>query len=509
MFFRFHGWEVKLVCFFSLILHSALTKTTHKDASMNEYQWENYNRACQDLRKQQGPPEVENVVKALKKGFNMAPAILGEKLKKNGRELWINLGAMIWNAVVYIFKVQATAVTICATVGGVLTPEIPLVGAAIGARIGVFVANAYFALIGMHSLATMAGQVAGSVSVYFEEGVRKARAGDIDGGAKQFAEGFAQMMQMIIAIFIIYCFVKGGNRAMEMMKKTFTSESRLLTQLKHLPPAISNLQALRHHPRWGYAIQEIQAMRQMSLEDTIHVIRTCNPSRLSVRGAKGVPLEAKGLEIKGKSFKGGLYEGQVGVSASDLEKLSKNYELQPIKINPNLVSGPKNLAQEDSFRLKLKPGKSGELDGHILEQTNYSGFSQHAEDLLKWRILDKQGNPHIPDMDRLVAMRLNVKEMRLEEMARRMDDPIEIENFNKTFNEIVGNKGRVNKVPVKHGYTSTSLNKKGEPVWHADTNETLLVFVNGKMFEMTWNQFVWFCEANKVLNMPSCFKYIN
>ena len=245
------------------------------------------------------------------------------------------------------------------------------------------------------------------------------------------------------------------------------------------------------------------------IHDCIYIIRACNPGRLKV--GKGVALEAKGLEIKGKSFTDGIFKGEVGVSVSDIEKLKKNYEVTPIEINPNLVSGPKpsnpipQIKQNAGYRLKLKPGKSGELDGHILEETTYTAF---GNDALKWRLLDKQGRPHIPDMDRLICMQYDISSNKLKEMARMMDDPAEIAKFNEEFNSYIAAKNRVNIVPVKHGYTGTAI-VNGKPVWHATADETLLVFAGGKMFEMTWNQMIYFCDANRALNMPNCFKLVN
>jgi len=476
---------------------------------MNEYQWENYNRACQDLRQQYGPPDIENVIKAFKKGMLDTPGVTMKKLENNGRELWINVGSMLWNGIVYIFKVQAGVMVVCGLVGAAVTWEVPLVGAVIGARLGLHLTTFYFSLIGLGTAAAMIGQVAGTVSVYFDEGVRLAKAGNINEGAKQFAEGFAQLLQLVVALFILYCFVKGGQKVIKGMQNTLTAESRLITMLKNLPPAIGNFQAYVNHAKWGYAFKELKALKQMSAGDCIHVIRACNPSRIKV--GKGIALEAKGLEIKGKSFKGGIYDGEVGVSLADILKFKKNYDVVPIKLNPNLVSGPKpknqtsNMQQNAGYRLKLKEGKKGELDGHILEQTTYSA---HGDNALKWRLLDTQGRPHVPDMDRVVCMKLDTANMKLQEMARMMDDPEEIAEFNRRFNQLVAEKYRINKVPVKHGYTAASANNKGKTIWHADTNETLLVFANGQMFEMTWNQFVLFCDANRALNMPGCFKLV-
>ncbi len=54
---------------------------------MNEYQWENYNRACQDLRQQYGPPDIENVIKAFKKGMQDTPGVTMKKHEK--QRSWI------------------------------------------------------------------------------------------------------------------------------------------------------------------------------------------------------------------------------------------------------------------------------------------------------------------------------------------------------------------------------------------------------------------------------------
>lgn len=476
---------------------------------MNDYQWENYNKACQDMRKQNGPPPMENVIRALNRAMQLTPQRTMDKLQKNGRDLWINAASLLWSAVSYMIKIQGGAIVFGAVVGAALIWEAPLFGAGIGARLGAYIASGYLALIGLKTATELVGQVAGSVSAYFEVGYSKAKSGDIEGAAIQFAEGFAQILQMVVALLILYCFVKGGQKLMQRMEKVFTSEPRLISMLKNLPSAVGNIHAYTNS-KWGYAFQELQAMKQLSANDCIYVIRACNPARVKV--GKGVALEAKGLEIKGKSFQGGVYDGEVGVSLADIKKLQTKYEVTPIELNPNLVNGPKpknqtpNMKQNAGYRLKLKEGKSGELDGHILEQTIYTAVGDNA---LKWRLLDKQGRPHIPDMDRLICMEFDVASNKLKELARMMDDPQEIADFNRKFNELVGAKNLVNKSSVKHGYTAASANRKGGLVWHATTDETLLVFVSGKMFEMTWNQLVLFCDANKALNMPTCFKMID
>lgn len=475
---------------------------------MNEYQFEQYNTAVRDLRNQQNPPEIENVIKAFKKGINDAPGVLFKKLEANGRALWINPGALIWNAVTYVIKAQAAGIVVCGLIGGIVTAEVPLVGAVAGAAIGFQLANAYLALIGLRMATELLGQVAGTVSIYFEEGIRIARSGNVDGGAKQFAEAFAQIMQSIIALFILCCFAKGGQKVVGKMK-ALKATPRLVAMLKNLPPAISNFQAFRNHPKWGYAYQEIVSLQTMSLGDNFYAIRTCNPGRLKVAGAKGVALQAKVLEIKGKSFEGGIYKGEVGVTFKDYEKLKLNYEMEPIKINPNLVSGPQHRRTTSNmtdagYRLKLKPGKEGLLDNHILESASHVSGMDGA----KWRLLDKVGNPHIPDMDRLICMKLNPRTMKLEGMAKFMDDPQEIARFINSFNQNIAQKHRINIQPITHGYTAATENALGELIWHATTNETLLIFAGGKMFEMTWNQLVLFCDANRALNMPNSFKLV-
>ena len=159
--------------------------------------------------------------------------------------------------------------------------------------------------------------------------------------------------------------------------------------------------------------------------------------------------------------------------------------------------------------MKLQPGKQGELNNCILERADYTAFGKDGGKMV---LLDPTGRPFIPDMDRLVCMALDansgtVSNPMLKDLARFGDDPAEIAEFNAQRNKILGNK-KVNVEAAKHGYTSSSVKPDGKPIWHADSNETLLVFAESKIFEMTWNQFVLFCEANKAIGLPQCFSLV-
>ena len=232
----------------------------------------------------------------------------------------------------------------------------------------------------------------------------------------------------------------------------------------------------------------------MSRGGKFYVVRTCNPTRTQI--GKGVPLLGKNLEIKAKSFKSGIHKGKVGVDQKDIAKLKERYDFQ-------------TLPQNTGYRLKLKPGKSGDLNNHVLENTSHTAT---GVDSGKMVLLDASNRPYIPDVDRLVCMELakstnRVSQPKLKNMAKYGDDPDEVARFNRELNRHLKGK-RINKEAARHGYTSSNV-KDGKPIWHADSNEFLLVFVEGKIFEMTWNYFVLFCRINKALDLPQCFNLVH
>lgn len=471
-----------------------------------ERQFDNYNEAMRDLRNYPPDKRVENILAAFNLGLQRAPAAIKDHLTNANRPTWYSLAAILWDGVTYIIKIQAGAAAIGAVIGGVALSEVPVFGtasgAALGAQLGLTVSSWYLAAIGLGSMAAIAAQVAGSASVDFEEGVRLAKNGSIDAAANAIAKGFAKILEMIAATIILICFVRGGQRVLSKIKTSISANTKLISMLKGLPGPINSGQAYFRSTKWGqefakgwgYSYQEVQALMQMSTNGKFYVVRTCNTARTTI--GKGVALEGKGLEIKAKSITTGIHKGKAGVDAEDIAKLKTNYVFE-------------ELPQNSGYRLKIKPGKQGELNNHMLERADYTTF---GNDSGKMVLLDPLGRPHIPDMDRLVCMELNaangtVTNPTLKDLAKFGDDPAEVEAFNAELNRILGN-SKVNIDAAMHGYTASNIKPNGKPIWHADSNEILLLFADGRMFEMAWNQFVLFCEANKAMNLPQCFKLV-
>lgn len=478
--------------------------------------FDRYNEAMRDLR---NTKYLANVITAFELGLKKTPRQIKIELTKAGKTGWYSLAAIVWDGIEYVVKIEAGAILIFGVVGGVAGSAVPIpgagtaVGAGIGARIGAAVASWYLGVVGLASLAAITGQISGTVSVYFETGIRKASSGDVDGGANEIAKGFAKVLEIVAAIIILLCFIRGGRAVIGKIKTKFAKNTKLFNLLKSVPKPLTNLQTFYRSAKWGYAYAEIKALQTMSRNGRLYVIRACNPGRTKV--GKGNPLPGKGLEIKGKSIENGIYEGQVGVIWDDIVKLKKNYDFEPIELRPGLqklrVATMAARKQYAGTRLRLKPGKTGDLDNHIIESTRFINTSA-ADSRKMFRLLDPKGNPYIPDMDRLVCMKIDLTSLRgssvkLKDLARFGDDPKEIARFNRELNALLGTE-RVNYYSAMHGYTSSNIDSNGKPIWHADSNETLIMAIDGKVFEVTWNQFVLFCEANKSANMPQCFKQI-
>lgn len=474
----------------------------------SEKSFDNYIEAVNETRRLTNRSTDGNVVQAFQIGLRKTPAVLLKRFENSNHEMWYPIAYTIWDGVVHTMKVTAGAVAIGAIVGGVAGSYIPIAGtvagAKVGAAVGLGVVTWYLSISGIVSITALAGSIAGTVSFLFEQGISKARAGNIEDGAHDIAKGFAKIVEMVTAAAILFCFAKGSAKiSAKLSGVNLGSNPRLLGLLKWVPTPITNIRARLQHSKWGYAVEEIIAIRTMSRNGGLYVIRACNPSRLKV--GRGNPLPAKGLEIKGSSIRGGVHAGKVGVNADDIEKLRKSYDFVTVNDRQGKLVG---------YRIKLKNGKKGELDNHFLESASHLTFEDG--DIGKFILYNAKHEPYIPDMDRLVCMRLTEPSEgigafhpKLKDLAKFGDDPEEIAEFNRILNELLGTK-KVNYYAVKHGYTSSNVDKAtGKPIWHTKENETLLVFIDGRAFEMKWNEFVLFCDSHRTLGLPQCFKQVD
>jgi hypothetical protein len=399
------------------------------------------------------------------------------------------------------FAIVGMSAVVGGTICGAMFSEVPLVGTAggaeFGALLGASIANACLAGVGIITSVQMVGYVMGAASVPLQAATQLLLgSGSVQQCADQFAMAWCEIAMAIIPLVIMLVLHKGYGKLSGRIK-AFT---RLNAYVSKLPQSISNFASSAVAKRCGFGFHEFQSLKAMSFKRFI-LVRAGNMARTNFIGQL---LEAKGIEVKGKTIREGEYSGCVALNDGDLAKLSGKYKMD------NLPGG--------KVKLSLPEGKTPgdvnlgvldkQLDGWTYEPVRVPGSSE-----TRYLLRDPSGRVATGDIDRLAVMEFSpdgkavgtqMSRTRLSNIGAAADDPAEISWWNSSFNKLTGRR-RATRNTAMHGPSNTWVNEQGVSNWQADSNETLLLFSNGQAFEMTWNQMVEFMRANQAIGAPQAF----